>query len=326
MISVIVPVYNGEQFLERCVNSILNQTYNDLEIILVEDCSTDNSADIIRNFAKKDSRIKTVFREENGGIFNARNDGIAKAQGEFITFVDDDDYLDTDMYEKLMIAQQVNNSDYTSCDFKEIIDGKAKCHKSNLGTGVWNAEKIRNELLYYLVGEQKISCAVWKTLFRKSIIDKYDIKFLPSKVKDDFFFTVEYLLQCNTATYIKEPSYNYVIRSESTIHTYGLANIQDILNSPATLYNMFAKSNAISRQFYCALAYEYVSEILRLISCCTEEKFINYSTDNKQFKQHMYWRNLYHSKMSLSLKVVYFLYKIGALKLLYRCVVYPQRK
>ena len=109
-ISVVVPVYNVEAYLERCLDSLINQTLSDIEIICVNDGSTDSSPEKLEEFAKKDSRIK-IINQENGGLSAARNTGIEAATGEYIGFVDSDDYVDLDFYEKLYNAATSHNAD-----------------------------------------------------------------------------------------------------------------------------------------------------------------------------------------------------------------------
>ncbi len=121
LISVIVPVYNVEKYLDRCVESIVNQTYKNLEIILVDDGSPDNSGALCDEWAKKDTRIR-VFHKENGGLSDARNAGTDYAEGDFITFVDSDDYILPQYVECLYNNLIATNSDVSCCDFKEIYD------------------------------------------------------------------------------------------------------------------------------------------------------------------------------------------------------------
>lgn len=119
MISVIIPVYNVEEYLERCVNSVLKQTYNDLEIILVDDGSTDNSGKICDELKNKDDRI-IVIHKENQGLSASRNIGIEKATGEYITFVDSDDYILEDMYETLYKNLIRNDADISMCKYQYV--------------------------------------------------------------------------------------------------------------------------------------------------------------------------------------------------------------
>ena len=116
LISVIVPIYNSEKYLDNTIKSIINQTYKNLEIILVDDGSTDKSYEICKKYQKKDNRIK-LFHQKNKGVSFARNIGIENSNGEFLTFLDSDDLIDKKMYEKLFNAFD-NNLDYVFCDYK----------------------------------------------------------------------------------------------------------------------------------------------------------------------------------------------------------------
>ena len=154
-----------------------------------------------------------------------------------------------------------------------------------------------------LVGEQKISCAVWKSLFKKKILNENQIRFMPSRVKDDFYFVIEYLLCCQSAEYISGDYYNYLIRDESTIHILGQDNKEDSFNNPEKIYDIFYRHNCLNRQFYNALGLEYVTSILRLIKWCDFSEFKNLMND-KRFRRYMMFRNA--RKLSLKFKLIYF--------------------
>lgn len=124
MISVIMPVYNMEQYLERCLKSVVKQTYSNLEILLINDGSSDKSGDICEQWAKQDRRIR-VFHKENGGLSDARNWGLEYAKGEYLCFVDSDDYMEPDMLEKLLNALEKNAAEIAVCNFVyEYLDGQ----------------------------------------------------------------------------------------------------------------------------------------------------------------------------------------------------------
>ena len=134
-ISVIVPIYKTEQFLSKCIDSIINQTYKNLEIILVDDGSPDNCPKICDEYAKRDNRIK-VIHKENGGLSSARNAGIEIATGDFSAFVDSDDWIDSDMYESLVKLSDEYNADIAECGYRfirpwkvenKILDGSNTC-------------------------------------------------------------------------------------------------------------------------------------------------------------------------------------------------------
>ena len=124
-ISVVVPVYNVEQYLEKCVNSIINQTYKNLEIILVDDGATDKSGKLCDELAKLDNRIM-VYHKKNGGLSDARNYGVERATGDYIGFVDGDDYIDAEMYEKLYEAIKKENVDVAECNLKIIYSDRVE--------------------------------------------------------------------------------------------------------------------------------------------------------------------------------------------------------
>ena len=122
-LSIIIPVFNVEEYLPKCIESVVNQTYDNLEILLINDGSTDNSGVICDNFAHKDERVKVVHKE-NGGLSAARNLGLSLATGHYIAFLDSDDYIDSEMYETLVDALENADADIAACGFKEIYQNK----------------------------------------------------------------------------------------------------------------------------------------------------------------------------------------------------------
>ena len=149
MISVIVPVYNAEKYLVQCLDSLVQQTYNDLEIITVNDCSNDNSLNILREYATRDKRIKVIDLPVNSGVSFARNTGIAAASGEWISFVDSDDWVDLVRYEKLYTYAEQENADAVLDGFRYIgIDG----------TVLFSREQtVSSSSLFILDGKQLIA-------------------------------------------------------------------------------------------------------------------------------------------------------------------------
>ena len=131
-ISIIVPVYNVEKYLEKCVRSILAQTFTDFELILVDDGSPDSSGAMCDQFAEQDQRVK-VIHKENGGLSDARNAGIEIATGEYLGFVDSDDYIADDMYE-LLYTNIVKDADLSICGIYDVYEERANCKKFNTGT------------------------------------------------------------------------------------------------------------------------------------------------------------------------------------------------
>lgn len=179
LISVIIPVYKVEKYLDRCVNSVINQTYKNLEIILVDDDSPDNCPRLCDEWAKKDSRIK-VFHIENKGVSNARNIGMENATGDYIGFVDSDDYIEKDMFESL-----INDMADTSCEISvcgyQINDGISEDDKDNIVKSVSQTEALR----LIAQGDYKYG-VIWNKLYKASLIK--DIKMPPLVCCEDLVF------------------------------------------------------------------------------------------------------------------------------------------
>ncbi len=209
LISVIVPVYNVEKYLKKCVESIQNQTYKNLEIILVDDGSPDNCPQICDELAAMDERIRTVHRQ-NGGQSAARNSGLSVAKGEWIAFVDSDDYIDNDMYEKLYQAVENNQADLAVCGARivnEVGDllspnkgnGEVKCYVGQDGYG---------QLI------PTLNNSVWNKLFQKELIG--ELLFPVGCVHgEDFIFLLEYLRNVKKIAIVNEEKYNYLQRQGS---------------------------------------------------------------------------------------------------------------
>lgn len=206
-ISVVVPVYNVETELERCVQSICNQTYKNLEIILVDDGSTDNSGKICDEFAKKDKRIK-VIHQTNAGSPAARKAGFKMSIGGVIAFVDSDDYIEAEMYEKLMENMIETNADIVFCDYNSVKDGKSDKRYFD------NSSKIltKEEALKYLANDE-IKSFMWNKLYKIEILNETD--FYVGKIMEDFLCMPDIFIRSEKISYIHGAFYNYVRRNAS---------------------------------------------------------------------------------------------------------------
>lgn len=207
-ISVIVPVYNVEQYLERCVNSIINQTYTNLEIILVNDGSTDNSGKLCDELAKKDERIR-VIHKENGGLSDARNRGIDEAESDLVGFIDSDDYIDSDMYEVLLKNLNNTDADLSMCALYDVYNNTPEAQVTNKET--W---ELSSEQAIKMVMEAKIlSVTAVNKLYRKSLFT--DLKFEVGKIAEDAFIMIKLLDKCEKIVATNEKKYYYVHRENS---------------------------------------------------------------------------------------------------------------
>lgn len=228
-ISVIVPVYNVEQYLERCVDSIINQTYKNLEIILVNDGSTDNSGQICDELAKKDDRIR-VIHKKNGGVSEARNVGVKEISGEYIIFIDSDDYIDKKMFSVLYSQIKLEAADVSVCGVMNIYENNNIPQARNTNEYlILNNEGFLRE---YLKGE-RIPGGIWNKLIKSSIAKS--IKFPVGLIYEDAYYHYELIKLARRYVITTEPLYNYYHREGSL--TEGYYKKRDL--SCIEIYNKF---------------------------------------------------------------------------------------
>ena len=209
LISVIVPVYKVERFLENCINSILNQTYRNLEVILVDDGSPDNCGEICDLYSYKDTRIK-VIHKQNGGLSDARNTGIDAAEGEYLAFVDSDDTIMPEMMEKLYQRIDIDRSDMAVCGCKRVNQDRELlsefCIPDNILTGfeALKSSYEDNGVLYTLA---------WNKLYKKHLFQ--GIRFPVGKYHEDEFTTYKIIDRCVKISIVREALYVYFQRDNS---------------------------------------------------------------------------------------------------------------
>ena len=214
LISIIVPIYKVEDYIRKCVDSILNQTYKNLEIILVDDGSPDNCGSICEEYSLKDKRIK-VIHKKNGGLSSARNAGLDIASGEYIGFIDSDDWIESDMYESLYNALMKYNADISVCG-RYIV-------KENRITTISDTEKAevftRREALAELVLDEYSGMKnfAWDKLYKKELFE--NIRYPEGKYFEDIFTTYKLFSISNKIVDIKSPKYYYLLREDSICGT-----------------------------------------------------------------------------------------------------------
>lgn len=212
LISIIVPVYNVEQYLERSVNSILKQTYTNLEIILVDDGAKDSSGKMCDELSLKDSRIKVVHKK-NGGLSDARNAGLQVATGDYIGYVDSDDWIEPDMYESMLKACLENNAEVCICKYFE----EHKDFRTGEGSGKITAFS-KEELIKAYVEDNDdyvIYNSVWSKLFKKELVE--GVLFPVGRNSEDIMYTTRAFCKAERGAYIDKPFYHYVIDREGSI-------------------------------------------------------------------------------------------------------------
>lgn len=212
LISIILPVYNAEKYIERALKSLINQSYKNIEILCIDDGSKDNSYNIIKEF--KDERIK-LFKQENSGPAKARNVGLSNSKGEYIMFCDADDWYEPDMCE-LMLETIINqNVDFVICGCNVVNTYNTSVrHKWELK---YYEVKFRGYCNVGIYEFLMLNSMLWNKIFKKKIIDKYDIKFIDGYEHDDYNFFYKYLSCSNYFYSIDKKIYNYDISNPQSV-------------------------------------------------------------------------------------------------------------
>lgn len=213
-VSIIIPIYNVELYLERCIKSVIQQSYKKLEIILVNDGSQDNSAQICDRYAKMDERI-VVLHKKNGGLSDARNCGLSNAKGEYITFLDSDDYLNTEYINYLVQLLEKNNAELSMCGYQKVYDTPKSKNES---VDKINAEEIiSGETALERFCYQKIQQEAWAKLYKKELFS--DIKFPVGKLYEDYGTIYKIFYKCKKIAIGNEKLYYYYQRANSIMNT-----------------------------------------------------------------------------------------------------------
>lgn len=214
-VSIIVPVYNVEKYLARCLDSIINQTLKSIEIICINDGSTDNSAEILDKYAQKDNRIK-IITQKNAGLSAARNAGMKIVKGEYIGFVDSDDWVDNDYFEKLYNAAKNNDCDIAVSDF---IRRHKKSQKKRLNL---SEEKVfeKPEDKYLICKTYREGC-VWNKIYKTELLMTIDLKFVPGMFYEDRDFTARSLFYSKKLITVPNTYYNYFVNTKSIVKKGG---------------------------------------------------------------------------------------------------------
>lgn len=300
-VSIIVPIYNAEKFLNKCINSVLQQTYDNFELILVNDGSTDDSQNICEKYCNiSNTKIRYIY-QNNAGVSAARNKGINLAKGEFITFVDADDYLDERYLEELLDAQIKYDSDWTLCEFTNI----------DVNTGVQNRTRSYNDYVYYtqddiaksviprtlVNGKLQMIGNPYCKLYKKTILDQFSIRFNENLYyHEDRMFNFEYANHIGSFYYVPKSLYNRLMHSESAIHTFK----PDLYVQYKKISEYFAK---LVCQYGCIPEAKARFEIILLISDPLRMYTFNpANTENFARKNKKYYSFLSEKPMSGMLK------------------------
>lgn len=243
LVSIIVPVYNSEKYLTECIESIINQTYKNIEVILVDDFSPDNSFEICERFAKKDNRIKFFRKQKNEGVSEARNFGLQKSKGDYICFVDSDDYLENNYVECLLLRAQEGDLDLTFCRYNVVLgETVTKLYELSLEQFVKN-----KQYKYYFDKSFKQSnkpnikddcnlelskvtfSACWRTLYKKDFLTNNNISFVKDLFYgEDLIFVVSCLIKTNKVDVVDKFLYNYRESLNSITRSFNFKFVEQV--------------------------------------------------------------------------------------------------
>ena len=239
-ISIIVPVYNTEKYLDRCIQSILAQTYTDFELLLVDDGSTDSSGAICDKYAAEDSRVR-VFHKENGGASAARNLGLDNAQGEWVTFCDSDDWLDSDLYEKMCKSAENEQSEMVVSGVKIDEKGKSiwtlQCPRDYV-----NKESMANLRMI----EGPIFSSIWNKLIKREFLDRHNIRFdARLQMWDDLWLVLRLRFFAPKISIVGDSFYYYRMTESPSITKSSISKkVSSQLLCASLLKNFFIENNA----------------------------------------------------------------------------------
>lgn len=255
-ISVVIPVYNVEQYLRPCLDSVIGQTYDNLQIILVDDGSTDHSGEICDVYREKDSRV-TVIHKENGGLSDARNCGIEIARGKYITFIDSDDVVDTTYCEELLKCLKEHNADISLCN---VVDFKNNVPTSYQMAGDFLFDTEEAVKAYF---RNVVPAAAWGKLYKRELFDT--IRFPKGKIFEDMFIVVDILLMSNCVVGTATGNYYYRWRMGSITKSSSLKIEDGIEAQSYNLERIKQVMPQLTRVAEESLEYTYLTAYTRLL-------------------------------------------------------------
>lgn len=257
-ISVIVPVYNAEKYIERCVDSLLHQGFDDFELILVDDGSTDNSAKIINALAAKHDFVRTLTNA-NGGAASARNLGIDNANGDYIAFIDADDTVEPSYLEELYNAAAESGAELVMCDYTKRYVDRDMPFSQPIRGGVYDKQEIENELYPCLIMFDSLefppTISNWVCLFKHSLLERWHLRYPAVRLCEDSFFGSACLYRTNRFVYLKgRRLYNYIHREGSVSNAVDPKGLDERWQS-------FCVINKAYCDFFAEAEYDFTTQI-----------------------------------------------------------------
>lgn len=275
-ISIVVPVYNAEKCIKRCLDSIIGQTFSDCEVLLINDGSTDSSLNILENYTKKDERLK-IITQKNAGPSAARNTGIDNATGEYVYFVDADDYIVEDALERLYQAAVSSDSELTVCGYYIVKDGVTKEHESYYEPGVYEGEDSRSIALDLLSNHsyKYLRPYTWIRMVRRDVLGNPRLRFTDEiRRSEDYLFTTELHFRIDKLCLITDqPLYYYIDTEDSITNTYVKNYWQMAKKINEILLERLPKMDTITDRLHTVLIYRSLIAFNNAAMAETKEEF-----------------------------------------------------
>ena len=275
IISIVIPVYNVEQYLRKCLDSCINQTLKEIEIIVVDDCSPDNSDKIMLEYERKyPDIVKCIYLDKNIKLGGARNKGVEIANGEYILFVDSDDYIANNMCEELYKSITSNNADMVICDYFRVIDERL-VYRKPFNPKINSVPNIKKQLLL----EWHLSGFAWNRLTKRELIKKY--LFAENCYYEDLPVTLLWVLNAKKINYIAKPLYYYLYRNNSIVCELNYSNAIQNARAIVQLIENF-KNEKIFEDYYTEFS-RYILEELFVFLSGYAMRFIEYGSKGIDF-------------------------------------------
>lgn len=267
LISVVIPVYKVEKYLNKCIDSVINQTYTNLEIILVDDGSPDNCGKICDEYAKNDKRI-SVIHKKNGGLSDARNAGIDIAKGIYITFIDSDDYVESNYIEILYNSITKNNTDMAISSHKVIYENGTILDKATEENSISKPKEVLKRILY----DDGIDLSAWAKLYKTELFE--NIRYPKNRLFEDAATTYKLIDKCNEISIVSKSTYNYIIRNNSiTNNSFTIKKMDLIMSTEEMCGYIKNKYPELERAADRRQMYAYLSTLSQL--AMSKQKFKN---------------------------------------------------
>ncbi|MBQ3640956.1 glycosyltransferase family 2 protein [bacterium] len=297
LISIIIPVYNAERYISRCLESLINQSYKYLEIICINDKSKDNSLKILQDYSKKDERIIVIENTENKGAALTRNAGVDIAKGEYINFIDADDYIDEKYLECMLKKIEETNSDI-------VLNMSILTENNNIASEFYHPTMPK----FNKAGEffDKIStihnapCFIWARMYRKSFLNKFNLRFLDIRATDDVVFNAIVNMYCDKTFVFYGEKYHYNVYNQSVTGNAKNVDDKDLqhIKAYSLIYDFLKERNLLDNRLKLFRVYPF-------IRVNTDEKFNYYKSFFKKIEADFHKNENIYNEMENILHIVY---------------------